>query len=77
MGMSTKSTTGVTIRIIVGSRTGVGQGPDDDGLVTRRRQQKVGVLWGGSKAGDPVVVSLKGSTKGEGFGDSSHLGVNC
>ena len=73
VGVSTKSTASITIGIVLSS-AGVSQSPDDDGLITRRRQQKVGVFGGGSKTGDPVVVSAEGSTKGKGFRDSGHLG---
>lgn len=56
--VSAKRTAG---KAIVAGSVGVGQLPDNDALVTRRRQQKVGVFRGGSEGGDPVAVSFEGS----------------
>jgi len=41
----------------------VGQVPDDDGLVTGRRQDHVGRLSGGGDGGDPVAMTGQGSAK--------------
>lgn len=56
--VSAKRTAG---KAIVAGSVGVGQLPHNDALVTRRRQQKVGVFWGGSEGGDPVAVSFESS----------------
>jgi len=56
--VSAKST--ASIAIIVGG-VGMGKLPDDDALVTGRRQKKVGVFRSGGKGGDPVTVSFQSS----------------
>lgn len=65
VGMSTKGTTGVTVRIVGVTR--VGQLPDKDGLVSGGRQDEVRVLRGGGDGGNPVRVSLKSSAKSQSF----------
>lgn len=42
---------GVTVLGLV-----AGEVPDDQGLVTGRGQEHVGVLHGGSQAGDPAIL---------------------
>ena len=76
VGVSTKGTTGESVLVVLnvdGGRGGsVVKLPDNDGLITRRTQQQVGVFGGGGKAGDPVAVSLKGSSQSQSFTDSAH-----
>jgi len=63
VGVSTEGTTGAS----KGSRSiggGASEAPDHDGLVAGGREDHVGVLSGGGDAGDPVAMSLEGSTEG-------------
>ena len=76
VGMSTKCTASESIFVILsvgGGRGGsVVQLPDNNGFITGRTQQQVGVFGGGGKAGNPVTVSLQGSSQGQSFVDSAH-----
>lgn len=76
VGVSAKGTTGESVFVVLNVGGGGGgsvvQLPDNDGLVTGRRQQQVGVFGGGGKAGDPVSVSLEGSTQSQSFVDVAH-----
>ena len=79
VGMSTKGTSGESVFVVLDVRGG-GSGsvvklPDNNGLITGRTQQQVGVFGGGGKAGDPVAVSLKGSSQSQSFahGGSSYF----
>jgi len=68
--VSAKSTKSVSVRISLGIiRDGglVGKTPYHDGLITGRREDKVGVLRGGSDAGYPVTVPGKGSAESHCF----------
>ena len=56
--VTAKGTGGETIVIEL-----AGDGPHNDGLVTRRRQDHVGVGRGGGNSRDPVGVAGKGTTK--------------
>lgn len=53
----------------------MGEAPDKDGLVTRSRKDKVGVLRGGGDGGDPVRVALEGSAEAKSFGHGCLVGV--
>ena len=64
MGMASKSTTSVAIRVIFSSG-GMSELPDQDGLVARRRQQEVWVFRRCGEAGDPVTVALQRSTQNQ------------
>ena len=65
VGVATEGTAGIAIGIILAR---VGERPDKDRLVARRRQDKVRVLRCGGDGGDPVSVTLEGSAKHKGFG---------
>ena len=76
VGMSTKGTTSKSVFVVL-DVDGAGSGsvvelPDNNGFITGRTQQQVGVFGGGGKAGDPVAVSLKGSSQSQSLVDSAH-----
>jgi hypothetical protein len=62
--VSSKGTTGVSV-LAVGARAG--EGPHDDALVARRREEQVGVLRGGGEGSDPVTVALESSAQSKSF----------
>ena len=51
MGVTVERSLGVTVLRLV-----TGEVPDDQSLVARGRQEHVGVLHGGSQAGDPAIL---------------------
>jgi hypothetical protein len=68
--VSTKSTESISVSVrlsIFGDGCLMGESPYHDGLVTRRGENNVGVLWGGSNAGYPVTVPCKGSAESHTF----------
>ena len=71
--VSPQGTLGVSVRVLITTR--VGEAPDKDGLVTRSRKDKVGVLRGGGDGGDPVRVALEGSAEAKSFGHGCLVGV--
>ena len=58
VAVSLQGTAGESIGILT-----TGQGPDEDTLVARRREDHVGVLGGGSDGGDPIIMTREGSAK--------------
>jgi hypothetical protein len=67
VGVSTEGTLGITVGIIL-SGVGVGEAPNEDGLVTGGGEDEVGVLGGGGDGCDPIAVAAEGSSKAESFG---------
>jgi len=67
MGMSPQGTLGVTVGIVLAG-VGVGETPDQDGLITGCGEDEVGVLGGGGDGCDPVAVATEGSSKAKSFG---------
>jgi len=65
VGVSAECAAGVAVFLI--STAGVGELPDKDGLVTRRRKKDVGVLGGGGDGGHPVGVPGEGAAKRKGL----------
>ena len=65
MGVTAKSTTSESVLVVVAR---MGERPNDDALVARRRKKQVGIFSGGGEGGDPVAVALERSAQSKCFG---------